>query len=103
VPGTYVLDIRATGREKERIFLNSEQDYRDPRNLTVEILPAAMPALKKLYGQDPDAYFMGRRVAVTGEAQRVTVWFTVNGKQTEKYYYQTHVVISDASQIKPTS
>ncbi|WP_044560994.1 hypothetical protein [Azospirillum sp. B4] len=100
VSNTYALDVQATGREHGRIYLNSEKDYRDQRNVTVEILPAAVPAFRQAYGQDADTYLQGRRILVSGEAKRVTVWFFANGKQTEKYYYQTHIVVADPSQIQ---
>ncbi|MDZ5649094.1 hypothetical protein [Nitrospirillum sp. BR 11828] len=98
---TYVLDVVATGRQNGRIFLNSQEDYRDPHTLTVEILPSALPAFKQAYGQDADATFKGHRIAVLGEARRVTIWYlNQKGERTDKFYYQTHIVVSDPDQIK---
>ncbi|MDG3443103.1 hypothetical protein [Nitrospirillum amazonense] len=97
---TYALEVRATGREHGHIYLNSEMDYRDQRNVTVEILPTAIPAFRQAYGQDADTYLQGRRILVSGEAKRVTIWFFANGKQTDKYYYQTHILVADPSQIQ---
>ncbi|MEA1674205.1 hypothetical protein [Nitrospirillum sp. BR 11163] len=98
---TYILDVVATGRQDGRIFLNSQEDYRDPHNLCIEILPGALPAFRQAYGQDADAYFKGHRITVLGEARRVTIWYvTQTGERTGKSYYQTHIVVSDPDQIK---
>ncbi|TWB19066.1 hypothetical protein FBZ89_108123 [Nitrospirillum amazonense] len=98
---TYILDVVATGRENGRIFLNSQEDYRDPHTLTIEILPSAVPAFRQTYGQDADAYFKGHRITVLGEARRVTIWYlNQSGERTGQSYYQTHIVVSDPDQIK---
>lgn len=100
VPGRFVLTVRATGRIDDNIFLNSENDYRDQRNLTIVIPPLVSAAIQKKVGALPDAYFSGKTIAVTGEAARVKIVFTSNGMPTEKYYYQTHVVLTDADHIE---
>ncbi|MEC4593685.1 MULTISPECIES: hypothetical protein [Nitrospirillum] len=98
---TYVMDVVATGRQNGRIFLNSQEDYRDPHTLTIEILPSALPAFKQAYGEDADAHFKGHRVTVLGEARRVTIWYlNQSGERTGQSYYQTHIVVSDPDQIK---
>ncbi|WP_049974075.1 GNAT family N-acetyltransferase [Azospirillum sp. B4] len=66
---TYVMTVQATGRDNGRIFLNSQADYRDPHNLSIEILPAALPRLQQVYGEDADTYLKGRRITVLGEAK----------------------------------
>jgi hypothetical protein len=93
---TYIMTVQGTGRENGRIYLNSQDDYRDPHTLTVEILPTALPAFKQAYGQDADTYFKGHRITVLGEAKRVTVWRA----ESNTTYYQTHIVVSDPDQIK---
>ncbi|MBB6252358.1 hypothetical protein [Nitrospirillum iridis] len=97
---TFIMDVTATGRTEGRIFLNSLEDYRDPHNLSIEILPSALPLFKQLYGQDADSYFKGHRITVLGEAKRVPIWYISGGKRTGKFYYQTHIVVSDPDQIK---
>lgn len=99
VPGVFMLNVQATGRSKGDVFLNSETDYRDPRNLTVRILPKAQEELRKKYGDDFEAALKGKRVEVMGWARRQKINFTADGFETGKFYYQTHVVMDSADQI----
>ena len=92
--------VQATGAEGDLIYLNSERDYRDQRNLTVVITPTAAKTLSEAYGPDLRITLQGRSVTATGVAKRVTVWFTVLGRRTDKYYYQTQLVVSDPRQIQ---
>ncbi len=97
--GTFSLTVRGTGSQRGQLFLNSELDYRDQRTLTVAISPVAAQQLSQRYGQDPLVYLKGRDILVSGAAVRTKVYFFVNGRMTDKYYYQTHVNVSNASQI----
>lgn len=99
VRGRFTMRVAATGRRDGNIYLNSETDYRDQRNLTITILPGAIDQLAARYGAEADVFLMGKRVVVDGQARRVHIDFTGNGQPTGKYYYQTHVVVSDADQI----
>lgn len=100
VPGVFVLNVQATGRSKGDVFLNSETDYRDPRNLSVRILPSAQEELRKKYGDDFEAALKGKPVEVMGWVAQTKILFTANGVDTGKYYYQTHVVVHAADQIQ---
>ena len=99
VPGTFAMLVRATGRERGRIYLNSELDYRDQRNLTINIDPAAAKALERRLGQAPDRFFKRKWIEVRGTAQRTRIGFFDDGKPTGLYYYQTHVRVTDPDQI----
>lgn len=84
-----------------RVFLNSERDYRDQRDLTIIIPSDVAKSLRTKYGASPETYFQGRHVEITGLAQRVTIrFFDGAGRPTGKYYFQTHVQISDPAQIR---
>lgn len=100
VAGEFALPIKAVGFEKDRVFLNSETDYRDRNCLTV-VLP--MTTVKTMAGSaDPEVvrkHFEGRRVIVRGVAKQVRVDFTDNGKPTGKYYYQVHLPVGSPNQI----
>lgn len=100
VPGDYGFRVAATGRRDGNVYLNSELDYRDQRNLTVTIQLSAIAPLAKRLGGAPDLVLRGKKVLVKGQAYRVRVDFTDNGVATGKYYYQTHVVVSQAEQLK---
>ena len=100
VPGTFAMLVRATGRERGRVYLNSEFDYRDQRNLTINIEPGAAKALERRLGQAPDRYFKGKWIEVRGASARVRIGFFDNrGRPTGLYYYQTHVRVTDPYQI----
>jgi hypothetical protein len=100
VPGIFAMRVQATGVERGRTFLNSELDYRDQRNLTVAISWQAARALGARYGAAPDIFFRGKAIRVRGEARRVRIDFTDDGRPTGKYYYQTHVPVDSPDQIE---
>jgi hypothetical protein len=100
VEGTFVFDVKSTGRGHTNIYLCSELDYRDQVNLSIAITPSAAADLKAKYGSDPEVFFLGKRIAVTGMVKRVQIdFFDDNGQNTGKYYYQTHVDVTSADQI----
>ncbi len=99
VPGTFALLVRATGRGGRRVYLNSELDYRDQRNVTVNIDPGAAAALERRFGAPADEFFRGKFIRVRGAARRVRIHFITDGRPTGLYYYQTHVAVGDADQI----
>ena len=100
VKGTFVMEVRAVGRQDGDIYLDSERDYRDQRNLTIAIPPDAALELRQRFGEDADVALMGKRIRVSGQAVRVKVGFFANGMLTDKYYYQTHVNVFEARQIE---
>lgn len=64
------LDVRGTGDFKGNIFLNSMEEWRDPRNLAVVIGPVPARQLHDLLGGDPEKLLVGRSVVVSGEVIR---------------------------------
>jgi hypothetical protein len=99
--GTFDVHVLSTGNENGKVFLNSESDYRDQRDLTVELVPSVAHDLEKIYGAPPETFFRDKHIAVTGQALRVTVWFfDSDGHQSDKYYYQTHVLVATPNQIR---
>ena len=57
------------------MYLNSETDYRDQRNLTIAITPAAAGALAARLGAPPAVALEGRRIVVVGVAGLVKFVF----------------------------
>jgi hypothetical protein len=101
VNGLFDLQVRMIDAHDGRVFLNSERDYRDQRDLTIIIPSDVAKSLRTKYGASPETYFQGRHVEITGLAQRVTIrFFDGAGRPTGKYYFQTHVQISDPAQIR---
>ena len=93
------MTVQATGTQNGRGFLNSELDYRDQRNLSVVLSPQAVQGLQERLGADPLVALQGKNILVTGSAARTRIAFIVDGVPTDKYYYQTHVNVTDASQL----
>ena len=99
VSGTYVMTVRATGRQDNHLYLNSKNDYRDQRDLTIDVPPGVEDELAaRLHASVPEA-LTGKRIAVRGVARRIRIGFMANGMMTGKYYYQTHVTLGAANQL----
>lgn len=95
------MQVRAVGTQKDVTYLNSEADYRDQRNVSIAIAPAAREKVEAVFGGDLEKIAVGKKIVVTGRAQRMKIRFFDNdGKPTDKYYYQTHVSVSDPAQIQ---
>ena len=100
VPGDFALVVRRAEMVGPRLYLNSEADYRDQRNLSIAIQAHALPGLRARFGKDLRAALVGRDIRVRGVARRVRIGiFKDNGKRTRLYYYQTHVVVDSVGQI----
>jgi len=103
VAGTFQFSIKASGIKSGVVYLNTEIDYRDRRNITIALHPKLISALTKKYGSAPDSYFINKTIEVTGEAQRMKIDFVSNGKITKKYYFQTHLRVTSLKQIRVLS
>lgn len=99
VSGTFKMVVRNVGPQDGGFYLNSELDYRDQRNLTVAMSEETGRSLEKRIGASSDNALIGRKIFVRGTARRVKIVFTVNGQPTVKYYYQTHILVTDPVQI----
>lgn len=64
---TVQMDVKtATGRDRF-CFLNSEENFRDPKTFTVYINRDALKKFKAAKIEDPAAHFKGKTVQVTGK------------------------------------
>ena len=98
--GRFGMLVRATGISKGHVFLNSEADYHDPKNLSIDIDPLAAKRLERQLGSPPDQYYKGKWIVVHGTARRVLIVFNDDhGRPLGKGYYQTHVPVRLPSQI----
>ena len=100
VEGLYTLKIKAVGSQGPYFYLNTELDYRDQRAVTVALHPSTIEQFTAKYGTSPQDYFVDKSIRVEGQAKRVRINFISQGKKTEKYYYQTHIRVTDVSQIE---
>jgi hypothetical protein len=98
-PGTFGFTVMRADMVGPRLFLNSYPDYRDQRNLSVAIDFRILPALRDRYGKDLKAAFLNHEIRVVGIARRTRIDFTTDGRPTGKYYFQTHVAVTDPDQI----
>ena len=103
VKGAFQFQIKASGIQRNNIYLNTELDYRDRRSITISLDPKTILEFTKKYGSSPDSYFINKTIEVTGEAKRMRIDFYSNGKRTEKYYFQTHIRVTSIGQIKVLS
>lgn len=101
--GTFEMRVKRAeygqGRSKDFIFLNSEEDYRDRRCLTIRIPPAAV---RDFLGEgiDPIKFYRNKLIRIEGIAEQNKIFFySDSGIQSDKYYYQTHVVALSQNQI----
>jgi hypothetical protein len=99
IHGTFVLTVKAIGRQDGRAYLNSELDYRDQRCLTVEMTDAVASKLEEQIGA-PIQSLKNQRILITGQARRVRIVFR-NDQDADSgyYYYQTHVMVTDPAKI----
>jgi hypothetical protein len=98
IQGLFVLTVRASGRQG-LLYLNSERDYRDPRNLSIDIVPEVERQLGKRLNGPVEQMLRGRRIVVRGTARKTRINFISNGRPSGKYYYQTHLQLNDARNL----
>lgn len=96
VGGVFEMVVRATGRQGGRLFLNSEADYRDPRNLTIVVTPVEEKALRVRLGGPVETAILKKVIAVRGIARKTRIDFVTDGLPTGKYYFQTHLKLRSA-------
>ena len=100
VEGSFVFDIKDAETIWPYTYLNTEEDYRDRRNITVRVFAGVEKDVRLRFGQTLEEYFANSRIAVTGEAKRVKIIFLSKGKPTDKYYYQIHLDVTSIEQIQ---
>jgi len=100
VRGTFKFQIKASGVKRGEVFLNTEVDYRDRRAITIALAPGVVSEFTHRYGASPDTYFVDKYIEVSGEAKRIRIDFISRGRMTNKYYYQTHINVTQLNQIR---
>lgn len=96
----FVMEVRSGAMVQGESFINSEQDYRDPRTLIARFTPDAVAAFVGRHGQTPDRYFAGKQVTIVGYAQKRRIDFTTDGEPTGKYYFQTQIKVTEPWQVE---
>lgn len=99
ISGTFVFTVRNTDVAENRLYLNSERDYRHQLALNVSMDAAQREALQAQLGM-PLERLVNRRLLVQGTARRTTIAFSTDGKPSGKYYFQTQIQVSDPRQVR---
>jgi hypothetical protein len=101
IRGDFVMVVRATGANDAHVFLNSERDYRDQRNLTIAIPSVLAPSVADHLGVQDLHALEGRRIVVRGTARRVKIgFFHEDGRPTDKYYFQTQLRVGNPRHVR---
>ena len=101
VAGDFEMTVRAVGSDKGRLFLNSETDYRDRNCLTVAIADVMIGHLFQTTDLATiQRRLIGKRIVVSGIARQVRVDLMHDGQATGKYYYQVHLKVDAARQMR---
>jgi hypothetical protein len=100
VRGTFVMQVAGTGKSHGHVFLNSDADYHDPGNLSVNIAPWIVGRLQSRFGAPPETFFEGKQIVVRGTVRRVLIGISDDKYSRPKQaYFQTHVDVLQPSQI----
>lgn len=73
VRALFQFKVLSAAKSRDGFYLDSEKDFRSPRNLGVAIKASAVPGLTKKYGPDLKAALVGKTVKIIGQVQRVSV------------------------------
>lgn len=97
---SFQMVVRASGRQDGILYLNSKRDYRDPRNLSIDINAATERSLAERLGGAVQPTLAGKTIVVRGTARKTRIDFiNDDGRPSGKYYYQTHLVLKDARDL----
>ena len=108
VPGRFLLPVQASGKDHGVLYLNTEPDYRSPKNISIEVLPDVGKKLGKRLAGKPGELLRGKSVLVTGEVRRVPIYLASrandrrirNRLPPQPAYYQTHIFLRSADDLQ---
>lgn len=73
VRALFKFKVQNAAKSRDGFYLDSERDFRSPRNLGVAIKASAMAGLTKKYGADLKAAFVGKTIKLIGQVKRTPV------------------------------
>lgn len=96
----YSFIVEAVGSDDGLVFINSQRDYRDQRNLTLALSPRVDQQLRERFAPlSIEEALIGKRIVVRGRPERVRIEFRENDRPTGLYYYQTHIRVGRLEQL----
>ncbi|KZN30161.1 hypothetical protein N480_04220 [Pseudoalteromonas luteoviolacea S2607] len=100
VSGTFEFEVKAAGKVDGEIFLNTQENFRDRRSISIALSPEVIRAFIRKEGLSPKVYFIGKKIQVTGEAKRKQVFLKSNGIKMSSYFFLTEISVTSLDQIK---
>ena len=99
LPGQFSFIVKGGGQDGQRVYLNSDLDYRDRGTLTVALSAPAAARLAEQLGGSPETALIGRTIVINGVARRTRINWLHDGEPTGDYYFQTHISVGRDDQI----
>jgi hypothetical protein len=103
VPGSrpdFAFIVQQVGNAAGTMYLNSIEDYRDARCITVAIKPSVVKQLKERYGEDLETAFRGHRVYVHGaKVELVSIEYQAPPLIVKPIAYRTQVTLTKPGEI----
>ena len=97
--GSFVMEVRGSGRSGAGVYLNSEVDYRSRTCLTVVVPLKVAYYVEAALGSDFRDKLVGKRVRVVGVARRVPIRTTeIDGKPGS--YFQAQIELESADRLQ---
>lgn len=100
VVGQFEMTVQRVGRQNNMVYLDSADNYRDPKTLIISIHESTVNDLLQGTSQTAEQYFMHRHVQASGLAKRVLIGRLKADGTIGSTYYQTQVFIGGVEDIK---
>ncbi|MBS1040513.1 hypothetical protein JK203_06580 [Gluconobacter cerinus] len=100
VVGQFEMTVQRVGQQNNMVYLDSADNYRDPKTLIIAIHESTVNDLLQGTSQTAEQYFMHRHVQASGLAKRVLIGRLKADGTIGSTYYQTQVFIGGVEDIK---
>ena len=93
------MTVESAAKVGSTLYLNSEDDYRDRKNLSIAVDMDIYDDLRRDIGGDPEVILDGKRIRVAGVAKATPIKRR-NRSDDQVSYYQTRIYVYDPRQIE---
>ncbi len=97
---SFIMKVRRFGRLGDTVFLNSEEDYRDPTCLSVVISGGVAETLARKFGSDFPEKLVGREIQIKGVARQVLILIVGIDRTQTGSYHQYHLELEAAEKLQ---